>query len=66
MKENIFFRIGYTTYLSENKKKNWTSKIMDKIVNHKFISTAIFIAIACGITNICLIYRFIYIMEKLK
>lgn len=62
MKENIFFKVGYTSYLEKNKEK-WTSRFIKKIIEHKFIFTAIAIIIVCTITNFFLIYRFI---EKIQ
>ena len=43
MKEDIFFRVGYSTYLQREKerKESWTSKLMKKISEHKFIAITI-------------------------
>lgn len=67
MKEDIFFRVGYSTYLQKEreKKKSWTSKLIKKISEHKFITITIAIIIACTMTNFFLIYRFIHIIEKI-
>lgn len=68
MKENVFFKVGYPTYVSKNKEKKekWTSKLFKKIIEHKFLTIVIAIVVMCVITNLCLIYKFIYIMENLK
>ena len=34
MKEDVFFKVGYTTYLEKNRKEKWTSKIIKKIEKH--------------------------------
>lgn len=67
MKEDIFLRVGYSTYLQREKerKESWTSKLMRKISEHKFIAITIAIIIACTMTNFFLIYRFIHIIEKI-
>ena len=67
MKENVFFRVGYSTYLQREKerKESWTSKLIRKISEHKFIAITIAIIIACTMTNFFLIYRFIHIIEKI-
>lgn len=68
MKEDIFFKVGYTTYLqkSKNKKRNWTSKIIKKFFEHKIISTSIVVIIMCLGINFWLIYKFINILEMNK
>ena len=68
MKENVFFRVGYSPFLEnkKEKKEKWTSKFVEKIIEHKFLSVVIAIVAMCVITNLCLIYRFIRIMETLK
>ncbi|MDO4975279.1 MAG: hypothetical protein Q4E61_03045 [Alphaproteobacteria bacterium] len=63
MKEDIFFRVGYTTYLQKSKKKNWTSKIVENIMAHKFIVTILMVIIMCVIMNFWLIHKFIYVLE---
>ena len=67
MKENVFFRVGYSTYLKKEKEKqeSWTSRLMKKINEHKFITMIVAIIIACTMTNFFLIYRFIHIIEKI-
>lgn len=67
MKEDIFFRVGYSTYLQKEKERteSWTSKLIKKISKHKFITVTIAIIIACTMTNFFLIYRFIHIIEKI-
>ena len=68
MKENVFFKVGYSPFLEKRKEKKekWTSRLLEKIIEHKFLSVVIAIVAMCVITNLCLIYRFILIMEKLK
>ena len=68
MKENVFLKVGYTPFLEKKKEKieSWTSKIINKIIEHKFLSIVLAIVMMCVITNICLIYKFICIMEKLR
>lgn len=65
MKEDIFFKVGYTTYLQKQKikKEKWTSKLIRKIKEHKIIFAILMIIIICMITNIVLIYKFINILE---
>lgn len=65
MKENVFFKVGYSPFL-ENKKEKWTSKVFKKIIEHKFLTIVLAIVAMCVITNLCLIYKFIYLMENLK
>lgn len=68
MKENVFLKVGYTSYLDKRKEKKegWTSKFIKKIIEHKFLLIVISVIIMCIITNLCLIYKFICIMEKFK
>ena len=66
MKENVFLKVGYTSYLEKEKKKNWTSRFLKKVNEHKFLTITISIVGMCMVTNIFLIYKFISIMEKLK
>ena len=68
MKENVFLKVGYTTYLEKKKEKkeSWTSRLIKKIVEHKFISVVVAIVVMCGVTNLCLIYKFLCVMEELK
>lgn len=68
MKENVFFKVGYVPFLREDKEKKekWTSRIVRKIVEHKFLTVVVAIVGVCVITNLCLIYRFIRIMESLR
>lgn len=65
MKEDIFFRVGYTTYLqkSKNTKKKWTSKMIKNIAEHKVVATIFGVIIMCVVMNFWLIYRFISILE---
>ena len=67
MKENVFFRVWYSTYLKKEKERqeSWTSRLMKKINEHKFITMIVAIIIACTMTNFFLIYRFIHIIEKI-
>ena len=65
MKEDIFFRVGYSKYLGETKKQKWTSKMFEKIEKHKFAVMTIFIILVCTLTNICLMYRFFYVLSKM-
>ncbi len=65
MKENVFLKVGYSPFL-ENKKEKWTSKLFKKIIEHKFLTIVLAIVAMCVITNLCLIYKFIYLMENLK
>ena len=68
MKENVFLKVGYSPFLEnkKEKKEKWTSKIVRKIIEHKFLSVVVAIVTMCVITNMCLIYRFVRIMENLK
>ena len=68
MKENVFFKVGDSPFLENKteKKEKWTSKLFKKIIEHKFLTIVIAIVAMCVITNLCLIYKFIYIMENLK
>lgn len=68
MKENVFFKVGYSPFLEKRteKKERWTSKLFKKIIKHKFLAIVIAIVAMCVITNVCLIYKFIYIMGNLK
>lgn len=66
MKEDIFFKVGYTTYLQKNEKKKWTSKITDMNTKHKFISVILVVIIISVMMNFWLIYRFINILETSK
>ena len=63
--EDKIFTVGYTTYLSKKKNKwrNWTSKIINIILEHKILSLTIMILIVCMVLNILLIYNFIRIIE---
>ena len=60
MKENVFLKVGYSPFL-ENKKEKWTSKVFKKIIEHKFLTIVLAIVAMCVITNLCLIYKFIYL-----
>lgn len=66
MKEDTFFRVGYTTYLQKSKirKRSWTSKIAKIIVGHKVISAIFAIIIMCFVMNFWLVYRFISVLEN--
>ena len=68
MKENVFLKVGYSPFLEnkKEKKEKWTSKIVRKIIEHKFLTIVLAIVAMCVITNLCLIYKFIYLMENLK
>ena len=68
MKENFFLKVGYSPFLEKKKEKRekWTSKFLKKITEHKFLVIVLSIVAICAITNLCLIYKFIYIMEKLN
>lgn len=68
MKEDIFFKVGYTTYLQrqKNKKEKWTSKLIKKIKEHKIIFTILMMIIICMITNCFLIYKFINILLEIR
>ena len=68
MKENVFFKVGYSPFLEnkKEKKEKWTSKIVKKIIEYKFLTVVIAIVVMCVITNLFLIYKFIRIMESLK
>ena len=65
MKENVFFKVGYNSYLERAKedKESWTSKVIKKILEYKFLSLAILTVIVCTITNIILICKFV---EKIQ
>ena len=63
MKEN-FFKIGYSTYLSKEKKNKRTSFFWKKILEHKVIFSVIFVIFLCGVMNAVLIYRFMNILEN--
>ncbi len=58
------FKVGYTTYLEKAKKKNnWTSKIFEKIAEHKLMVTIFGVIFACVCINFWLIYKFMNILE---
>lgn len=64
--EKEMFKVGYTTYLQkpESKKKNWTSKVIAKVIKNKLLLIIGSIIIACIIMNFWLIYQFINILEN--
>lgn len=66
MKEDVFLKVGYSTYLQKRKvkKRNWTSKITGIIMAHKVISTIFVIITMCTVMNFWLVYRFINILEN--
>lgn len=66
MKEDVFFKVGYTTYLQRPKirKKSWTSKIGKMIIGHKVISAICAIVVMCFVMNFWLVYRFISVLEN--
>ena len=66
MKEDVFFKVGYTTYLEKNRKEKWTSKIIKKIEKHKFLAIVLYVIIMCAITNFFLIYKFVCIIGKMN
>ena len=49
----------------KERQESWTSRLMKKINEHKFITMIVAIIIACTMTNFFLIYRFIHIIEKI-
>ena len=53
MKEDIFFKVGYSSYLQKEKnlKEKWTSKLFRKICEHKFL---IFTAHLWHLLTLCL------------
>ena len=65
--EEDFFKIGYTTYLQKPKvkKKRWTSKLLNKILEHKVIAISILIIFMCVGMNIWLVYRFMSILAEI-
>lgn len=67
MKEDIFFKVGYSSYLQKEKnlKEKWTSKLFRKICEHKFLVAALAIILICAITNFCLMYRFLHILSRI-
>lgn len=66
MKEDVFFKVGYTTYLQKSKvrKINWTSRFAKKIMEHKVISVFFVVITMCIIMNFWLVYRFISVLEN--
>ena len=63
--EEDFFKVGYSTYLKKlpSKKQKWTSRILKKILEHKFIIAIILTIMICLIMNIWLVYRFMNILS---
>lgn len=67
MKENVFFKVKYVPFLEDRtEKEKWTSRFFKKLIEYKLLTVAIAIVVMCIITNICLIYKFIKIMENFK
>ncbi len=66
MKED-FFKVGYSTYLKKlpSKKEKWTSRILKKILAHKFIVMTLLIIFFCFLMNMWLIYRFMNILSTI-
>ena len=62
MKED-FFKIGYSTYLNNSKKENWTSVFFKKIMKHRLLIAIIFTILICATINFWLIFKFMYILE---
>ncbi len=58
-KKNIF-KINYTAVLGreKSKKKKWTSRLKEFIVNNKLITLTIVIFCVCLTLNLVLIYNF--------
>lgn len=63
--EEKMFKVGYSSYLKNNKNERWTSYILRKISKHKFISTIIGIIFICIVLNIYLVYSFVKLLEVL-
>lgn len=65
MKEDLFFKVGYTPYLpKEVKKNNWTSRFFKKIAKHKLMCSIAFVIVFGMIFNFYMIYQFISILER--
>ena len=62
MKED-FFKVGYTTYVNNNKKTKWTSRLWKLVFKYKVVLTISTIIIGCLIINFWLIYKFLKILE---
>ena len=47
--EEDFFKVGYTTYVNKQPiaKKKWTSRLLGKIAEHKFLTTIFLIILVC-------------------
>ena len=60
MKEN-FFKVGYSACIQKQgvERKKWTSILLGKILEHKFIITTCLIILAVMVMNLWLIFRFI-------
>lgn len=62
MKED-FFKFGYSPYYNNSKKKNWTSRFLNKIIKHRVILFILFTISVGIIINFCLILKFMHILE---
>ena len=65
MKEDVFFKVGYTSYLqkAKSRKKSWTSRVAKIIMGHKVLATVFVIISLCVVMNFWLIFRFVCILE---
>lgn len=61
------FQISYNQSLDslETRNKGWTSRLKNKIRNHKLLSTAIMAFIIFSIINIIMIYNFMNILQNI-
>lgn len=66
MEEKVL-KIGYTSYLEREKvkKENRTSKILNKIKEHKIITLAMGILVIATLINLILICNFILLLKSL-
>ena len=64
MKED-FFKVGYSTYIQKQQKEKtkWTSRLLNKIIEHKFLTTICLVILTCMTMNMWLIYKFINILH---
>lgn len=63
--EEDFFKVGYTTYVNKQPiaKKKWTSRLLGKLAEHKFLTTIFLIILVCMTMNLWLIFKFINILH---
>lgn len=68
MKEDVFFKVGYTSYLQKPKirKKGWTSRIVQLVREHKVLSVTFVMISMCMVMNFWLVFRFVSILETMQ